>query len=104
MYKKSKKSQGMSINVIIIVAICLIVLVVLIAVFTGRMGGFTRGVDTTATCNNACSSLGMEMSAVSTELAANGCTSTTENYRAIGGGRERYRDLVGTQQCCCVPT
>lgn len=98
-----KKSQGMSINVIIIVAICLIVLVVLIAIFTGRMGGFTRGVDTTATCGNACSSLGMEIGA-STTLSSSGCTSATANYRFIGGGTERYRDLVGTQECCCVPT
>ena len=37
---KNKKSQGLSINVLIITAIALIVLVVLIAIFTGRLGGF----------------------------------------------------------------
>jgi len=40
-----KKAQGMSINVIIIAAIALIVLVVLVAVFTGRFGMFTKGVE-----------------------------------------------------------
>lgn len=51
----NKKSQGLSINVIIIVAIALIVLVVLIAVFTGRFGAFTQTVkeqqgDSTKIC------------------------------------------------------
>lgn len=98
----NKKSQGLSINAIILVAIGLIVLVVLIAVFTGRMGNFVRGVDTTATCSNACSSLGMKIGAV-TELSSTGCTSATLNYRFLGGGKEKYGDLVGTQECCCTP-
>ncbi len=97
-----KKGQGLSINVIIIVAIALIVLVVLIAVFTGRMGGFVKGVDTTSTCSNACSALGMQKGA-STELSSSGCTSTTANYRFLGGGKEKYGDLTGDQECCCKP-
>ncbi|MBR9706312.1 DUF948 domain-containing protein [Candidatus Pacearchaeota archaeon] len=36
--KENKKSQGLSINFIIIAAISLIVLIVLIAIFTGRIG------------------------------------------------------------------
>ena len=39
-----KKSQGISINTIIIAAIALIVLVVLVAIFTGRIGLFGREV------------------------------------------------------------
>ncbi len=39
-----KKAQGLSLNTIIIAAIVLIVLVVLWAIFTGRMGVFTKGV------------------------------------------------------------
>ena len=50
-----KRSQGLSINVIIIVAIALIVLVVLIAIFTGRLGVFTSTIkeqqgDSTKSC------------------------------------------------------
>ena len=97
-----KKAQGLSINVIIIVAISLIVLVVLIAVFTGRMGSFVKGVDTTSTCINACSALGLQK-ASSTELSASGCTSITANYRFLGGGKEKYGDLTGNQECCCKP-
>ena len=42
---KSKKGQGISINVIIVAAVALIVLVVLIAVFTGRIGIFGKELD-----------------------------------------------------------
>lgn len=44
---KSKKAQGISINVIIVAAIALIVLVVLIAIFTGRLGIFAAGLSET---------------------------------------------------------
>ena len=92
MYKKSKKSQGMSINVIIIVAICLIVLVVLIAIFTGRMGNFVKGVDTTATCGNACKSFDMEKSAtLITQLAC------VPPNRYVPG---TFKDS-GIGACCC---
>lgn len=41
----SKKGQSMSINVIIVAVIALVVLVVLIAIFTGRIGVFTKGTE-----------------------------------------------------------
>ena len=40
-----KKGQGLSLNTIIIAAIVLIVLIVLWAIFTGRMGNFTKGIN-----------------------------------------------------------
>jgi hypothetical protein len=52
----NKKAQGISINTIIIAAIALIVLVVLVAIFTGRLGGFSLGVanceDKGGTCES----------------------------------------------------
>ena len=53
----NKKSQGLSINLIIIVAIALIILVVVIAIFTGRMGDFMGGVQEQKTCLSACAGL-----------------------------------------------
>ena len=53
-----KKGQGLSINIIIIVIISLIVLVVIIAIFTGKVGNFSKGVEETATCANTCKALG----------------------------------------------
>ena len=43
-----KKAQGLSLTTIIVAAVGLIVLVVLVAVFTGRIGVFTRGVSDAA--------------------------------------------------------
>lgn len=52
-----KKAQGLSLNTIIIAAIVLIVLVVLWAVFTGRMGVFSKGV-TDITRETTCAEAG----------------------------------------------
>jgi len=55
----NKKSQGLSINVIIIVAIALIVLVVLVAIFTGRLGSFNTAVDASSrNCATQCIAAG----------------------------------------------
>ncbi len=40
-----KRGQGLSITVIVAAVIGLIVLVVIVAVLTGRLGGFSKGVD-----------------------------------------------------------
>ncbi|MFH1642992.1 MAG: hypothetical protein ABIC04_08920 [Nanoarchaeota archaeon] len=50
----SKKSQGLSINIIIVAAIVLVVLIVLWVIFSGRMGGFSSGLDK---CKNECKTL-----------------------------------------------
>jgi len=63
----NKKSQGLSINVIIIVAIALIVLVVLIAIFTGRLGAFTTGLQGATTCNDLCTASGFASGEIKTE-------------------------------------
>jgi len=39
---RNTKSQGLSLNVIIVAAIVLIVLIVLWAIFTGKIGGFSK--------------------------------------------------------------
>jgi len=52
----NRKAQGMSINTVIIAAIALIVLVVLVAIFTGRIGMFSKGIgDVTGDSNKKCS-------------------------------------------------
>ncbi len=42
---KNEKAQGISITTIIVAAIALVVLVILIAIFTGKMGGFTQQLE-----------------------------------------------------------
>lgn len=48
----NKRGQGLSITTIIVAAIALIVLVVLVAIFTGRLGGFNRGLTDVSTCES----------------------------------------------------
>lgn len=43
--KTNKKSEGLSLTVVIIAIIVLIVMVVLILIFTGKIGLFNRGVS-----------------------------------------------------------
>lgn len=87
-----KKGQGLSINVIIIVAIALIVLVVLIAIFTGRLGSFVKGVDETASCRASCSAFGMNKGE-----ADNAASCAAPNRYAAG----TYRDVATGKVCCC---
>ena len=98
----NNKSQGLSINVIIIVAIALIVLVVMIAIFTGRLGSFVSGIDKSQTCTSTCSALGMQKSDSSQLADEDACRAAARN-RYIGGDLETYADLSGTQGCCCKP-
>jgi len=64
----NKKAQSISINTIIVAAIALAVLVVLFAIFTGRLGGFTKGVQETDTCAQKCASLNLQNWADSTQF------------------------------------
>ena len=41
---KKRNAQGISMHVIIVAVIALIVLIVLIAMFTGKFGGFSKGI------------------------------------------------------------
>ena len=88
-----KKAQGLSINVIIIVAIALIVLVVLVAIFTGRLGGFVKGVDETATCQASCTAFGMAKG------EANSAADCAAPKRYASG---TYRDVATGKVCCCT--
>ena len=49
-----KKAQALSMNTIIIAVIALIVLVVLIAIFTGRLGLFTEGINSLGDPTKSC--------------------------------------------------
>jgi len=89
----NKKSQGLSINVIIIVAIALIVLVVLVAIFTGRLGSFIGGIEGVTTCESSCGAIGWDKGEAI--LKENTCS----------GGKElpgSYGDVLDTEKCCCT--
>ncbi|MFC1768439.1 hypothetical protein ACFLZX_01620 [Nanoarchaeota archaeon] len=89
-----KKGQGISLNTIIIAAIALIVLVVIIAVFTGRMGGWTVGLknivgDTNTDCN---------------EINPSWVLRSMDDCNSIEGANHvRSKDAPGsTEMVCCT--
>lgn len=86
------KSQGLSLNVVIIAAIVLIVLIVLWAIFTGRMGGFSTGLTGTQKCSDVCEALGK-----GTPESGGACVSGSGDY--VG----QYADPTGKklETCCC---
>lgn len=86
-----KKGQSLPLNAIIIAAIVLIVLVVLWAIFTGRMGVFSKGVaDVTkgGTCGEAGGIVKLETTGGCSDL----CTAIFGNFKDVTTG-----------QVCCRP-
>ena len=52
--KTNNKSQGLSINTIIVAAIALVVLVVMVAIFTGKIGNVNKNIDSCTAKNGIC--------------------------------------------------
>lgn len=93
---KQKKSQGMSINVMIIAAIGLIILVVLITILTGRTANFTKGAESVGSCESSCIALGMAKSALTTRSSCVDAGSIS--YQVVPG---KFDDVTGTDAICC---
>ena len=54
---REKSAQGMPITVIVAAVIGLIIIVVIIALITGKLSSFSKGVDESNSCANACKAL-----------------------------------------------
>ena len=99
----NNKSQGLSVNVIIIVAIALIVLVVLIAIFTGRTNIYSSNVDELTSCKNTCKNIGYD---IGSSVSENFCLKVSNpkgnplpgTYSDVSGKDEGGRKLI----CCCL--
>ena len=91
---RNLKSQGMSINVIIIAVVALIVLIVLIAIFTGRFGIFTGGLKEAGTCK-ALGGIDCLPSCSTTMERVYGAIDCGRNLREQGGENQE-----GKPVCC----
>ena len=79
-----RKSQGLSITTIILAVIGLMILVVIIALLTGRLGGFSKGVGETGDCSSSCQAAGYDSG-------------------ATGDGNQGILDSEGNE-CLCANT
>jgi hypothetical protein len=87
MFKK-RKAQGLSITTIIVAVIGIIILVVLIAIFTGRLGDFSAGVEKASSCETMCQALDRQPG---TAPDAGGKCKTDEKAVKV------------SDKCCCKP-
>jgi hypothetical protein len=87
------RKGDLTINTIIVAAIGLLVLVVLIAVFTGRLGAFTKQVGDTQegilACQNICRAINMD----------GGVTAGTSCNGLQQPGK--FKTLLGAEGVCC---
>lgn len=88
----NKKSQSLGINIIIAAVIGLIILVVLIALLTGKLGNFGKGVENTATCQNSCNAMGRTVA----DAAKGSCDAIFSAVFVDG----KFKDV--SSGCCCV--
>ena len=84
----NRKSQSIGIGVIIAAVIGLIIMVVLIALLTGKLGNFSKGVESSATCQNTCNAMGRAF----TDAAESSCGAVF-----VDG---KFKDV--SSGCCCV--
>lgn len=89
--RRRKKAQGLPLTTIIIAAIGMIVLVVMVAIFTGRIGGFGKDVETaqTVSCSDAC--------------VASGYTSGGRELKSDQPCKDDERSIsFRGARCCCI--
>lgn len=108
---KPKKSQGLSLNMIIIAAIGLIVLVVLVAIFTGYAGNWSRSFAGTCDeqggiCSDSGGSPGeCDKADFTRKVFAKPCTYYVREWNT-GAGEYEYKDSKDQKKAgqCCLPT
>lgn len=85
MFKK-RNAQG-TFTVIVAAVIGLIIIVVVIMMLTGKIGGFSKGVDESSTCANSCKALGK--------------TTSTQDT-ACSSGTKFPGNFKEGSNCCCT--
>lgn len=96
-----KKGQDLSLNVIIVAALALIVLVVLVAIFTGRIGGFGKGTQEVQSQASSCATLCTTQGYKSGNTVVSSEKCQTYEFTGEFDGK---RDAQGTvvKNCCCT--
>lgn len=94
-----KKAQGISINVIIVAAIALIVLVVLVAIFTGRLGMFTKVLGGCAERDGVCVSYNKAVIS-----AGETCAARTDGRAVSLPGTDCKTASGSDSATCCIKT
>ena len=89
-----KKAQGMPLQTIIIAILCLLVLVVLIAIFTGKIKGWSENSGT-------CIAVGGKVVKTGTCSISNGDIPLGRNFREFTQGDEAANKDYAEENVCC---
>ncbi|MCK4589216.1 MAG: hypothetical protein KAT77_02150 [Nanoarchaeota archaeon] len=92
-----RRGQGLSITTIIVAAIALVVLVILIAIFTGRIALFQRGVGETGACAGLITCSDFQSA---NDCEGVGCTWDPQNTPSCSGTANRFCVSYTTQSNC----
>lgn len=101
----TKKGQGLSMNVIIIAALALVVMVVLMAIFTGRIGSFGKGVDSSAFVGDpltACEEQTFSLNGNDANAGHKVSASGTQAARCESNEKSIFAGDLAQGQICCI--
>ena len=99
-----KRAQGLSVHTIILAVIGLIILVVIVLMLTGKLGNVGKGLDKPATCEGACSAIGMKRTGG--HYSVDGCLDgisirPIKNPVILPGDYSDTMTFEG-EVCCCI--
>ncbi len=89
-----RNAQGLPVNIIIIAAIALVVLIVLVAIFTGRIGIFSRELGATSDVTKNCKEINPDYELMTEEE----CLDKEDTTTVLSKDSVADPDMV-----CCVP-
>lgn len=99
-----KKSQGISLNMIVIAAIVIIVLVVVIAIFSGKMRFFEKGVRSCRSQGGHCSCWTEYGDDIDWKTPTTSCSNNPnecpEGYGPVEGTDCTADKITGNDLCC----
>lgn len=91
-----KRAQGLSITTIIVAVIGLIILVVLIAIFTGRLGAFGKGLEEQEKFGKKCEEFNNDPTVRDAFLQRKGVVCPRDYIEQVSS------DSIATGRKCCV--
>lgn len=92
-----RRGQGLSITTIIVAAIALVVLVILIAIFTGRIAIFQKGVSQTGACSGT---IECNQFTDANSCEGVGCSWNPDSAPSCSGSANKFCVSYTTQSAC----
>jgi len=93
---RNKRSQGFSITIIVAAIVGLMSIVIVIALLSGKLGGFSSGLESSVTCQNTCETLGAD--SYSSQVPSSCVDDKDRKEKSIPG---TFSDITLKDNACC---